>query len=55
MSYREILQRQIKELEEKIAQAEGDKAELLRQLNKLKVAEFEEDIREENNQQLLKG
>lgn len=55
MSYKEILHRQIKELEEKIAQAQGDKAELQNQLNRLKISEFEEDLREENGQQLLKG
>lgn len=55
MRYKEILKRQIRELEQKIAEDQGEKAELEKQLNKLKLAEFEEDLREENGQQLLKG
>lgn len=54
MSYKEVLQRQIKELEDKIAQAEGDKAELQKQLSRLRLSEFEEDMSTEN-QTLLKG
>lgn len=55
MSYKEILKRQIQELEGKIAAAQGEKSELERQLNKLRVAEFEEDLKEQSEQQLLKG
>ncbi len=55
MRYRELLQRQIKELEEKISQFEGDKSVLMDQLQKLRRDEFEEDIRETDNRQLLKG
>ena len=55
MSYKEILKRQIQELEGRIAQAQGEKYELEMQLNKLKLAEFEEDLKEQNEQQLLKG
>jgi DNA-binding transcriptional MerR regulator len=55
MSYKEILQKQIKELEQKIAEAEGDRAELQRQLSKLRLAEFEEDLAETENRTLLKG
>ena len=55
MKYKEILQKQIKDLEEKIASSTEEKAELEKQLNKLKIAEFQEDMMEENNQILLKG
>lgn len=55
MSYRNILKKQIAELEEKIQSAQGEKSELENQLNKLKVAEFEEDMATESTQTLLKG
>lgn len=55
MKYKEILQKQIKELEEKIASSTEEKSELEKQLNKLRIAEFQEDMVEENNQVLLKG
>jgi hypothetical protein len=55
MSYRELLQNQIKDLEERIAKFEGDKSILMDQLQKLRKNEFEEEMREESSQQLLKG
>jgi hypothetical protein len=55
MSYRELLQNQIKDLEERIAKFEGDKTILMDQLQKLRKNEFEEEMREESSQQLLKG
>lgn len=55
MSYRDILKKQIAELEQKIQSAQGEKSELEKQLNKLKVAEFEEDMATESTQTLLKG
>ena len=55
MSYRDILKKQIAELEQKIQSAQGEKSELESQLNKLKVAEFEEDMATESTQTLLKG
>jgi hypothetical protein len=55
MSYRELLIKQIRELERKIAEAQGDKAQLEIELNRLKVSEFEEDMREGSDQQFLKG
>ena len=55
MSYRELLQNQIKDLEERIAKFEGDKSILIDQLQKLRKNEFEEEMREEPSQQLLKG
>jgi hypothetical protein len=55
MSYRELLVKQIRELERKIAEAQGDKNQLEKELQKLQVAEFEEDMRESADQRLLKG
>jgi hypothetical protein len=54
-SYRNLLLKQIEALEEKILLAKSDKKELQKLLNDLKKSEFEEDMREENDQQLLKG
>lgn len=54
MSYKDILRKQIRELEEKIENFQGEKVELVKQLNQLRLAEFEESERE-GNQQLLKG
>ena len=54
MSYKELLQNQIRELEERISKFQGDKSILEDQLQKLRLAEFEEDIRV-GDQQLLKG
>jgi hypothetical protein len=54
-SYRKLLLRQIEALEEKILLAKSDRKELQKILNDLKKSEFEEDMREENDQQLLKG
>lgn len=55
MTYKDILQKQIYELERKILSCHGEKAELEKQLSKLKLSEFEEDIHDMENQQLLKG
>ena len=55
MSYKDELKRKIRDLEEKIARDEGEKLELEVQLNKLRLTEFEEDLKEQQNQQLLKG
>jgi hypothetical protein len=54
-SYRNLLLKQIEALEEKIILAKSDKEELQKLLNDLKKSEFEEDMREENDKQLLKG
>ena len=54
-SYKKLLKQQIKELEIHIEQSTEKKEDLKRELNKLKIAEFEEDMREESSQQLLKG
>ena len=49
------MKQQIKELEIHIEQSTDKKEDLQRELTKLKMAEFEEDMREESSQQLLKG
>jgi hypothetical protein len=57
MSYRDFLNDRITELEKEIEKSTGEKAALIDALNKLKLAEFEEDLRSEgeNTQKLLKG
>jgi len=55
MSYKDEIKTKIRELEEKIARDEGEKLELEIQLNKLRLSEFEEDMKETQNQQFLKG
>ena len=54
-SYKKLLKQQIRELEINIEQSTEKKEDLQRELSKLKIAEFEEDMREESSQQLLKG
>ncbi len=54
MSYKDLLKQQIRELEERIAKYNGDKTVLEDQLQKLRLSEFEEDIRS-GDKQLLKG
>jgi hypothetical protein len=55
MSHKDELKRQILDLEEKIARDEGAKLQLQTELNRLKIAEFEEDLKESDDRQLLKG
>lgn len=55
MSYKEELKRKIRDLEEKIAREEGEKLDFEVQLNKLRLTEFEEDMKEEQEKKLLKG
>ena len=58
MSYREQLKKRILDLEAKMAESNPDKLQLdsLRaELAKLNMQDFEEDMRENNSQQLLKG
>jgi hypothetical protein len=54
MSYRNLLLKQIAELEQKIASDTADKVELEKQLRSLKLAEFEEDMRETQERRLLR-
>jgi len=58
MSYREQIRKRIRELEDKIAETNVDRVQLesLRsELARLNMQDFEEDLREESSQQLLKG
>ena len=56
MSYRELLQKQIREIEQKIISSQGEKLELEQKLQQLRLAEFEEELREDGSSpQLLKG
>ena len=57
MSYKDFLSQRIAELEKEIEKSTGEKDALISALNKLKMDEFEEDMRTESNppQQLLKG
>ena len=55
MSYKDELKVKIREIEKRIAQDESEKLELEVELNRLKLAEFEEDIRETTEKKLLKG
>jgi len=53
MSYRELLLKQIAELENKIASDSAEKEILQKELGRLKLAEYEEDWRETLEQRLL--
>jgi len=55
MAYKDYLKQKIKELEEKIASSTEEKTAIEEELNRLRMSEFEEDMREESSQQLLKG
>ena len=55
MTHQAELKRKIAELEAKITIAEVDKSELERELQRLQIAEFEEELQEEGKQSLLKG
>lgn len=54
MSLTHTIKKEIEQLERKIAQEQGDVAQLKKLLERLKLQEFEEDIRESDNRQLLK-
>ena len=58
MSYRDLIKKRIAELEGKIRESEQDRERLevfRSELTKLSMQDFEEDMREESGQQLLKG
>jgi hypothetical protein len=55
MSHRDELRAKIRELEKRITQDESEKLLLQVELNRLKLAEFEEDIRESQDKKLLQG
>lgn len=55
MSYRNNLRERIAELQKEITEDRGQIEALKKELKRLEMAEFEEDLSEESNQQLLKG
>ena len=58
MSYKDQIKKRIAELEAKLAESNIDRVQLdsLRsELARLNMQDFEEDLRSEGNQQLLKG
>ena len=55
MAILDTLQKQIRDLESRIAEDQGKAEDLRSALARLKMQEFEEDIRESDNRQLLKG
>lgn len=54
MSILQAIQKQITEIEARIANDAGDVVELKKLLNNLRMQEFEEDIRAEDNRQFLR-
>ena len=48
MSITQVIQKQIKEIEDRIKTDSGDVADLKKALARLKMQEFEEDIKEKN-------
>ena len=54
MSLTHTIKKEIEQLERKIAEEQGDVAQLKKLLERLKLQEFEEDIRESDNRQLLR-
>jgi predicted lipid-binding transport protein (Tim44 family) len=54
MSIRQEIQRQIVEIESRMSQDKGDVAELKKLLDRLKMQDFEEDIREVDSRQFLR-
>jgi cell division protein FtsL len=55
MSYRNELKKRIEELNQEISEDKGQVEALKKELKKLELAEFEEDLSEDSSQQLLKG
>ena len=55
MSYKDYLNQKIQELEKRIVYSAEEKRAIEEELNKLRISEFEEDLRNESTQQLLKG
>lgn len=54
-AYKEELRTKIRELEKRIVTDENEKINLMIELNRLRVAEFEENIKEDQESKLLKG
>jgi uncharacterized protein (DUF39 family) len=54
MSIRQEIQRQIAEIESRISHDKGDVVELKKLMERLRMQDFEEDIREVDNRQFLR-
>ena len=54
MSIRQEIQRQIVEIESRISHDKGDVVELKKLLERLRMQDFEEDIREVDSRQFLR-
>jgi uncharacterized coiled-coil DUF342 family protein len=55
MSYKNELKKRIEELKREISEDKGQVQALKKELKRLEMAEFEEDLSEDSSQQLLKG
>jgi len=55
MSYRNELKKRIEQLNHEISEDKGQIEALKKELKRLEMAEFEEDLSEDSSQQLLKG
>jgi hypothetical protein len=55
MNYRDEIKSKIRELEQKIVQDENEKLNLMIELNKLRLTDFEEDMKETQEKKFLKG
>ena len=55
MTYKNQLRERIAELKREIVEDRGQIEALKKELKRLEMAEFEEDLAEESTQQLLKG
>ena len=55
MSYKNELKKRIEELKREISEDKGQIEALKKELKRLEMAEFEEDLAENSSQQLLKG
>lgn len=55
MTYREDLRTRILKIQKRMSEDNSEKLELEIELNRLKLTEFEEDMKEDQEQKLLKG
>ena len=55
MTYQEDLKKKIASISNQLIGLENRRIELENELNRLRLAEFEEDLHEQNSQTLLKG
>jgi hypothetical protein len=55
MSHKDEIKSKIREIEKRMIEDESEKLALEVELNRLQLAEFEEDLKETQNQQFLKG